>query len=62
MAQANRLHLDFSLVTNEERAQFLNTYLQRPEFIKLPPTEAELETMADYLLWGKDPNTGLNGK
>lgn len=28
----------------------------------MPPTEDELETMADYLLWGKDPNTGLNGK
>lgn len=62
MAQANRLHLDFSLVTNEERAQFLDTYLQRPEFTKFPPTEEELETMANYLLWGKDPKTGLNAK
>ena len=58
----NRLHLDFSLITNEERAQFLDTYLQRPEFIKHPPTDEELETMGNYLLWGKDPTTGLNAK
>lgn len=58
----NRLHLDFSLVTNEERAQFLDTYLQRPEFISHPPTDEELETMGNYLLWGKDPTTGLNAK
>ena len=31
-------------------------------FQQTPPTEDELETMADYLLWGKDPSTGLNGK
>ena len=62
MASANRLHLDFSLSTNQERANFLNTYLQGPEFIKRPPTEDELETMGNYLLWGKDPVTGLNAK
>ena len=31
-------------------------------FVKSPPTEEELQTMADYLLWGKDPITGKNGK
>ena len=59
---ANRLHLDFSLNTNEERAAFLNEYLQQPQFLKKPPTEDELEIMGNYLLWGKDPATGLNAK
>lgn len=62
MAGANRLQLDFKLVTTDERAAFLNEYLQRPEFVKRPPTEDELETMGNYLLWGKDPITGLNAK
>ena len=58
----NRLRLDFSLTTNQQRAEFLNEYLARPEFVKHPPTEEELETMGNYLLWGKDPVTGLNAK
>ena len=58
----NRLRLDFSLTTNQQRAEFLNEYLSRPEFVKHPPTEEELETMGNYLLWGKDPVTGLNAK
>ena len=62
MAGANRLQLDFKLTTTDERADFLNEYLQRPEFTKRPPTEDELETMGNYLLWGKDPTTGLNAK
>ena len=62
MAGANRLQLDFKLVTTDERAEFLNNYLSRPEFVKKPPTEDELETMGNYLLWGKDPITGLNAK
>lgn len=59
---ANRLHLNFSLTTNIERRDFLEKYLQEKQFIDNPPTEDELQTMADYLLWGKDPSTGLNGK
>jgi hypothetical protein len=31
-------------------------------FQKTPPTEDELATMSDYILWGKDPVTGLNAK
>ena len=31
-------------------------------FVDYPPDEEELETMADYILWGKDPETGKNGK
>lgn len=56
----NRLNLDFSLNTNIERSEFLEKYLQREEFIKRPPTEDEMETMANYVLWGKDPITGKN--
>lgn len=62
MAGINRLHLDFKLNTTEERNAFLQQYLLRPEFTERPPTEDELETMANYLLWGKDPITGLNAK
>ena len=50
----NRLKLDFSLQTEEERTNFLNQYLTKEEFLKDPPTEAELETCANYVLWGKD--------
>ena len=62
MAKANRLKLDFSLQTNVERQAFLEQYLQQKHFVDFPPTEDELQTMGDYLLWGKDPITGKNGK
>ena len=62
MASVNRLQLDFKLTTTDERASFLDEYLRRPEFTKRPPTSDELETMGNYLLWGKDPVTGLNAK
>ena len=62
MASANRLRLDFKLTTTDERQRFIRKYLQRPEFTSRPPTEEELETMGNYLLWGKDPETGLNAK
>ena len=58
----NRLRLDFSLSTNVERRDFLDKYLTNEMFQRNPPTADELATMADYLLWGKDPETGLNGK
>jgi hypothetical protein len=58
----NRLKLDFTLSTTEERREFLDTYLLGKNFLDQPPTEDELSTMADYLLWGKDPVTGKNGK
>lgn len=54
MAKTNRLHLDFSLSTTEERKLFLEKYLASDVFTKYPPDEDELSTMADYLLWGKD--------
>ena len=59
---ANRLKLDFSLQYSDERAQFLEQYLTGDVFSERPPTEEELETMGNYVLWGKDRKTGLNAK
>lgn len=56
---ANRLHLDFSINGTHDRKNFVETYVQRPEFQKVPLTEDELETIANYILWGKDSD-GLN--
>ena len=55
MAQ-NRLHLDFSIPGTIERKDFVDQYVQRPEFILKPLTDDELETIANYILWGKDPD------
>lgn len=46
----NRLNLDFSLSTMEERRKFLDIYINKIPY----PTEEELEIMANYILWGKD--------
>ena len=51
---ANRLHLDFSISGTIERKDFVDQYVQRPEFLIKPLTEDELETIANYILWGKD--------
>ena len=51
---ANRLHLDFSIPGTIERKDFVDQYVQRPEFILKPLTDDELETIANYILWGKD--------
>ena len=56
---ANRLHLDFSIPGTYERKAFVDEYVQRPEFIRAPLTDDELETIANYILWGKDSD-GLN--
>ena len=53
MAQ-NRLHFDFSINGTKDRRDFVDTYVQRPEFLRSPLTEDELETIANYILWGKD--------
>ena len=58
----NRLKLDFSLQYRDERVAFLDTYLREPQFVTRPPTTEECETMGNYLLWGKDRNSGLNAK
>ena len=56
---SNRLRLDFSLETVEERLNFLNKYLPTITFI---PNDHETETLSDYILWGKNPQTGLNAQ
>lgn len=58
MAQ-NRLNLNFKLETKEERVEFVRSYLNK---ILFTPTKEELDTIAKYILWGKDPKTGLNGR
>lgn len=58
MAQ-NRLHLDFTISGTSDRKDFVDHYVQRPEFISKPLSEDELETIANYILWGKDDD-GLN--
>lgn len=55
MAQ-NRLHLDFSINGTADRKKFIDQYILRPEFTKFPLTNDELETIANYILWGKDPD------
>ena len=55
----NRLKLDFSIQTTDGRRDFVNEYVTQPQFQKVPLNESELETIANYILWGKDPD-GLN--
>lgn len=55
----NRLHLDFSIQTTDGRRDFVNEYVQSPQFQRVPLTSDELETIANYILWGKDSD-GLN--
>lgn len=56
----NRLRLDFSINTTEDRMDFLQDYLAQDEFLKKPLTNEECETCANYILWGKDPTSGKN--
>ena len=58
----NRLKLNFQLESVEERQQFLDIYLNREEFQKAPLTQKELQTISDYLLWGKDYKGNPVGK
>ncbi|MBQ2177044.1 MAG: hypothetical protein II453_18995, partial [Alphaproteobacteria bacterium] len=46
----NRLKLNFQLETAQERSDFINTYITTLDNI----TAAEANTIANYLLWGKD--------
>lgn len=50
----NRLDLDFSITDRKGRQEFLNSYIDRPEFKKKPLNSDELEMCANYILWGKD--------
>ena len=50
----NRLKLDWALSTSVERNAFLSKYLSEEPFVSSPPNEDELETLANYVLWGKN--------
>ena len=50
----NRLQLDFNLETTSERNAFVQEYLQTDMFKQKAPTEKELETISNYILFGKD--------
>lgn len=50
----NRLQLDFSIETATERNRFINTYIENEQFKIQPLTNEELDTIAKYLLYGKD--------
>lgn len=56
---ANRLKLDFSIQSTDGRRDFVNEYVTQPQFQRVPLTSDELETIANYILWGKDQD-GLN--
>ena len=58
---ANRLNFDFTLETQQQRSDFLNFYFTHEPFLSSPPTTAELDKGADYVLWGKNSN-GQNAR
>ena len=49
----NRLKLDWTLNTSDERATFINEYTAQLTF---SPNEEECEMMGNYILWGRDPD------
>lgn len=54
----NRLNLNFQLESVQDRSEYVQKYLQE---IKFTPNEKELETISNYILWGKNKN-GLNAQ
>ena len=60
MAQ-NRLNLDFSLESMEERVSFVRDMVSHEPFVRFPLTPSEAETVGSYILWGKN-KTGQNAK
>lgn len=59
-SRSNRLNLNFNLTYIDERRDFVEEYLNRPQFEVSPPTASELETIANYILWGKNRSTDKN--
>lgn len=50
------LKLDFSIVTSEERAEFVSNFFgANPDY---KPTQNELDTLSNYILYGKDQADG----
>ena len=54
----NRLNLNFQLESAADRAEFVRNYLSGVPFV---PTADELETIGNYILWGKNEK-GLNAQ
>lgn len=59
-SRSNRLNLNFNLTYIDERRDFVEEYLTKPQFESKPPTPSELETIANYILWGKERSTNRN--
>lgn len=59
-SRSNRLNLNFNLTYIDERRDFVEEYLTKPQFDSKPPTQSELETIANYILWGKERSTNRN--
>lgn len=57
----NRLKLDFSLEFIDERTNFVNDYVNQPQFKDKPLSKEETETISNYILWGKRRDDGKNG-
>ena len=57
----NRLKLDFSLEFIDERTNFINDYINQPQFKDKPLSKEEAETISNYMLWGKRRDDGKNG-
>lgn len=55
----NRLRLNWELQTQPERLDFISEYVENLLYV---PTAEELEMMGRYILWGKNPQNGLNGR
>ena len=51
------LELDFSLVWRDERVKYVQEHLNEDETF----STSELNTISDYILWGRDRQTGQNG-
>ena len=54
----NRLNLDWNIELRTDRKNFIDNYLSKINFV---PTEDELSTMADYILWGKETGAEKDG-
>lgn len=56
----NRLKLDFSIEFIDDRVNFVQNYVNQEQFHISPLTDSELETISNYVLWGKHREDGKN--
>lgn len=57
--KCTRLKLNWQLEWRDERSNFIKDYLEEFPF---EPNKNELEMMGKYILWGKNRESGLNGR